>query len=197
MNINDRAKKQEKFNPFEKLQECTDGFVVIGYLKGSHEKFAHFFLGQSLQRCPLFFPRSGPSMDGHEPEGRGGRLKLMTSRIKSFLSSLNDEALVGSYGQLIKELRGRGIVTNKNVTGELGEHMVIDRYSITPGLPKLRRAPAGTKNVDALSSRGDRYSIKTVTSKTTGSFYDLEPKGSTLRDTPVFEYLVVAVLDDY
>ena len=75
--------------------------------------------------------------------------------------------------------------------------MVIDRYSITPGLPKLRRAPAGTKNVDALSSRGDRYSIKTVTSKTTGSFYDLEPKGSTLRDTPVFEYLVVAVLDDY
>ena len=121
----------------------------------------------------------------------------MTSRIKSFLSSLDDEALVGSYGQLVKELRGRGIVTNKNVTGELGEHMVIDRYSITPGLPKLRRAPAGTKNVDALSSRGDRYSIKTVTSKTTGSFYDLEPKGSTLPDTPVFEYLVVAVLDDY
>ena len=55
MNINDRTKKQEKFNPFEKLQECTDGFVVIGYLKGSHEKFAHFFSSDKACNDALCF----------------------------------------------------------------------------------------------------------------------------------------------
>ena len=50
--------------------------------------------------------------------------------------------------------------------------------------------------MDALSTQGDRYSIKTITSKTTGSFYDLEPKGSTTKDKQVFEYLVIAILDE-
>ena len=116
--------------------------------------------------------------------------------ISTVISKLNNVELVNSYGAVVKELKRRGIVTNKNITGELGEYLVIEHYTNTSNIPKLQRAPTGTKNVDALSTQGDRYSIKTITSKTTGSFYDLEPKGSTVSDTKVFEYLIIAMLDD-
>ena len=43
MNINDRAKKQKTQDPFETLRQCTDGFIVVGYIKGSHDKFAQFY----------------------------------------------------------------------------------------------------------------------------------------------------------
>ena len=57
MNINDRAKKQEKFDPFEKLQQCTDGFLVVGYIKDTHEKFAHFYARDKACKDALTFFR--------------------------------------------------------------------------------------------------------------------------------------------
>jgi len=117
-------------------------------------------------------------------------------KVSSFVKDLNDGDLVGCYGVVVKELKSRKIITNKNITGELGEHLVINHYCNTPTLAKLQRAPTGTKNVDALSTQGDRYSIKTITSKTTGSFYDLEPKGSDKEDKQVFEFLIIAILDE-
>jgi hypothetical protein len=118
------------------------------------------------------------------------------SNVSSFVKDLDDGNLVGCYGEVVKELKARKIITNKNITGELGEHLVINHYCNTPTLAKLQRAPTGTKNVDALSTQGDRYSIKTITSKTTGSFYDLEPKGSSKKDKQVFEFLIIAILDE-
>ena len=118
------------------------------------------------------------------------------SSVKTFLTKLTDSELVSCYGEVVKHLKSRRIVNNKNITGELGEYLVINFYCETPTLAKLQRAPSGTKNVDALSSQGDRYSIKTITSKTTGSFYDLEPKGSSRKDKQVFEYLIIAILDE-
>ena len=35
-------------------------------------------------------------------------------------------------------------------------------------------APVGTENIDAISRKGDRYSIKSTSSNTTGVFYGLE-----------------------
>ena len=121
----------------------------------------------------------------------------MTSELSAMLSSVNDDELVSAYGNFVKELMEREIVTSKNITGDMGEHMVIERYCSIRGLPRFLKAPDGAKNVDALSAQGERYSIKTVTSKTTGSFYGLEPKGSKKDDIQVFEYLVVAVMDDH
>ena len=118
------------------------------------------------------------------------------SNVSSFVKDLDDGNLVGCYGEVVKELKARKIITNKNITGELGEHLVINHYCNTPTLAKLQRAPTGTKNVDALSTQGDRYSIKTITSKTTGSFYDLDPKGSSKKDKQVFEFLIIAILDE-
>mgnify|MGYP003984622857 FL=1 len=118
------------------------------------------------------------------------------SSVNSLVTKLTDSDLVSSYGEVVKQLKSRGIITNKNITGELGEYLVINHYCETPNLTKLQRAPTGTKNVDALSTQGDRYSIKTITSKTTGSFYDLGPKGSSEKDKQVFEYLIIAILDE-
>jgi len=56
--------------------------------------------------------------------------------------------------------------------GEFGERLAIQYFQQTPGLPKLQPAPKGTKNVDALSRNGDRYSIKAIcTAKKTGTVY--------------------------
>ena len=46
--------------------------------------------------------------------------------------------------------------------GIIGETIAINFFKKTPGLSNLKDAPKGTKNVDALSRNGERYSIKTV-----------------------------------
>jgi hypothetical protein len=46
--------------------------------------------------------------------------------------------------------------------GAHGEHVAIEYFASRPGLPVLQAAPTGTKNVDALSRSGERYSIKTI-----------------------------------
>ena len=55
MNINDRAKKQETQNPFEALRQCTDGFIVVGYTKDSHDKFAQFYASDNACNDAGFF----------------------------------------------------------------------------------------------------------------------------------------------
>ena len=64
----------------------------------------------------------------------------------------------------------------------LGEYIVIDFYNKTPGLPNLSAAEIGTKNIDAISRNGERYSIKSTHSSTTGTFFGLEPKGSDITN---------------
>ena len=70
MNINDRAKNQENNNnPLEELQQCTDGFVVVGYLKDTHEKFAHFFSKDNACNDALtFFHGSVETWMGMSPK---------------------------------------------------------------------------------------------------------------------------------
>ncbi len=69
---------------------------------------------------------------------------------------------------------------------------MIAHFNATKGLPKLLRAPRGTKNVDALSREGDRYSIKTVLdAKKTGTVYP----DTTNRDKQLFEHLLIVQLN--
>jgi hypothetical protein len=66
------------------------------------------------------------------------------------------------------------------------------RLNGTAGRPNLQAAPPGTQNVDALSRRGDRYSIKGILdARKTGTIY---PD----RDDPdkqLFEYLLIVKID--
>lgn len=112
------------------------------------------------------------------------------------LSRLKDNEVIQLYSDSIKELKHRGILRTNNVIGELGEHLAIDYFCKTAGLPKLQAAPVGTQNIDAISRSGDRYSIKSTSGNSTGVFYGLQPKGSTLPDVQKFEYVLICKFDD-
>ncbi len=104
--------------------------------------------------------------------------------------------LINVYSQTIKELKKRGVLRTKNVVGELGEFLVLEWYERTPSLPSLNVVPVGTKNINAISQAGDRYSIKSTTGNVTGVVYGLQPPESATLDKPLFEYMIICKLDE-
>ena len=112
------------------------------------------------------------------------------------INKMSTEEIIRFYSMAIKELRKREIIRTNNVVGDLGEYLAIDYYNKTSGLPNLSPAPVGTENIDAISRRGDRYSIKSASSNTTGVFYGLEPIGSEKVDDKKFEYVIICKFDD-
>ena len=104
--------------------------------------------------------------------------------------------LIQIYGELLSKMREEQLIRSKNVTGDLGEYIVVDYYNKTKGLPKLQFAPPSTKNIDAISINGERYSIKCTTTNTTGAFYGI-PKDIDIHSiTPLFEYVVIIKLNE-
>jgi hypothetical protein len=85
-------------------------------------------------------------------------------------------------------MRRRGIADS---VGAIGEQLAIDYFQRTPGLPKLQIAQRGTKNVDANSRNGERYSIKTICEgKKTGTIYP-DPAAP---DKQLFEHILIVQL---
>jgi len=106
------------------------------------------------------------------------------------IKSMSDEKLIQLRAALEVEMRRRGLDFS---VGQIGEALVIEHFNHTPGLPNLLRAPAGTKNVDALSRGGDRYSIKTIWhAKKTSTIYP-DPND---KKKQLFEFLLIAQLND-
>jgi hypothetical protein len=111
-----------------------------------------------------------------------------TSTKTPALGQLSDAELVLLRAGLDAEMRKRSIAFS---VGGVGERLVIDYFRKTPGLPKLSPASRGTKNVDANSNGGERYSIKTVChAKKTGTIYP----DSGDRNKQLFEYILIAKL---
>ena len=52
-------------------------------------------------------------------------------------------------------------------------------------MPNLSPAPVGAENIDAISRKGDRYSIKSTSNNTTGVFYGLEEPESDKGDRQI------------
>ena len=88
---------------------------------------------------------------------------LISVNDKINFNDFNDEELISVYAEWIKELKIRNIIRTSNIVGEIGEYLAINYYNKTAGLPKLVPAAISTKSVDAISSNGERYTIKTVT----------------------------------
>lgn len=107
------------------------------------------------------------------------------------LQEKDTNEIIRLYSMTIKELKRRKIIRTNNVLGELGEYLAIEIYNSTPGRPNLAAAPIGTENIDAISRKGDRYSIKSTSNNTTGVFYGLEAP-----DQQKFEYVIICKFDD-
>ena len=93
-------------------------------------------------------------------------------------------------------MRSDKLIRSKNVTGDLGEYIVVDYYTKNKGLLKLQFALPSTKNIDAISVNGERYSIKCITTNTTGAFYGMEKDADIASLKPLFEFVVVIKLDE-
>lgn len=114
----------------------------------------------------------------------------MPKQILIDFTKLSEKELIGIRVKLDKEFKRRGI---KFSVGEIGETLSIKYFNTTPGLTNLQKAPAGVKNVDALSRDGQRYSIKTVQKgiKTGTIYFDEEDK-----ELQLFEFILLVRLDE-
>ena len=119
------------------------------------------------------------------------------AEIKRELEKVSDEEVWSLYSYLVQHLKERGLVRGRNIVGDRGEFLAIEIYNKNTGLPKLQAAPEGTQNVDALSRKGERYSIKTISlpNTTTGVFHGLSEPGNPEKEHK-FEYVIVVVIDD-
>lgn len=115
--------------------------------------------------------------------------------IEKFLSTLENLELIDIYGKWLEELKKRKIIRTNNVIGELGEYLAIEYYTQLPGLPKLQAAPPSTQNIDAISVKGERYSIKSTVGNITGVFYGLEDPESIEEDKQKFEYVIIVIFN--
>lgn len=116
------------------------------------------------------------------------------------IDELNNEELWLGYSNIQQELKKRNLVRTNNIVGERGEFLAIETYNSKSGLPNLQAAPEGTQNVDALSRKGERYSIKTISepSNTTGVFYGIGEKDDNFIPDKKFEYvIIVQIFKDY
>ena len=105
------------------------------------------------------------------------------------VAGLPDAELLRLRAALHGEMKRRGLAMS---VGQVAEKLVIEFFNSTPGCPNLTEAAVGTANVDALSRRGDRYSIKGVLdARKTGTVY---PDAD--RDRQLFEYLLIVQLAD-
>ena len=118
-------------------------------------------------------------------------------KYQKLISSLNDEELWKLYSIVKNVLRQRKLTRSGNIVGDKGEDIAIKFYNSSRGEPKLQIAPEGTQNVDALSRKGERYSIKTITypNRVTGVFYGLNPPNSSKPNDKKFEYIIIVVVN--
>jgi hypothetical protein len=73
------------------------------------------------------------------------------------IARLNEGQLLKLHVAVSREAASRHLTLS---VGELGERLVIELFQTRPDLPVLVASPRGTKNVDALSRDGERYSIQ-------------------------------------
>lgn len=104
--------------------------------------------------------------------------------------SLSVQELLDVRAEVDRELARRGV---SGAIGDIGERLAIEFFAKRPDLPTLLPAPRGTKNIDAISRQGERYSIKTLLkARKTGTVYP-DAEGS---EHPMFEYMLILLLGE-
>nr|WP_253957999.1 hypothetical protein [Metabacillus halosaccharovorans] len=99
------------------------------------------------------------------------------------------------YGDLLDEMKNRNMIRTSNLVGDWGERLAIKYYNENPTLPNLQAVQIGAKSIDAINLKNERYSIKAITTKTTGVFNGLNDEGSKLPQERLFEYVIIVLLN--
>ncbi|MFZ7018689.1 hypothetical protein [Pseudomonas aeruginosa] len=116
--------------------------------------------------------------------------KNMSSENPLDLTSLDDLKLLALRAAVDKEARSRGLSFN---VGEIGETLAISVFKERPDLPVLAPAPRGTKNIDAISREGNRYSIKTLQrARKSGTIYPDQFN----NERQLFEFILIVLIHD-
>lgn len=125
-------------------------------------------------------------------------LSLKFDEILRAADNLSDEEIWTLYAYVGLRLKERGLVRTRNIVGERGEFLVIKTYNKTASLAKLQAAPEGTQNVDVISRKGERYSIKTISEpgNLTGVFYGCGDQ-TDANPEKKFEYVVIVLIDKH
>ena len=110
------------------------------------------------------------------------------------LEDLENDELISLYPKLLKELKRREIIRTNNLIGELGEFIAASEYKKNSQLPQLQLNLKSTKNVDAISIKGERYAIKSTSGKGTGVFASLPNEDDGIVH---FEYLILVIFNNY
>ena len=111
------------------------------------------------------------------------------------LEDLENDELISLYPKLLKQLKRREIIRTNNLIGELGEFIAASEYKKNSQLPQLQLNLKSTKNVDAISIKGERYAIKSTSGKGTGVFASLPNEDDGIVH---FEYLILVIFNkDY
>ena len=79
------------------------------------------------------------------------------------IENMSSMDIINLYPKMIKELKKRKVIETNNLVGDVGQFMAIEYYNKNSNLPNLDASPAGTRHMDAISRKGERYSIKSVT----------------------------------
>lgn len=114
----------------------------------------------------------------------------LLTEISVDLKGLDDIKLLALHAAVASEARSRGL--NFNV-GEIGEKIAINLFKERTDLPVLAPSPRGTKNIDAISREGNRYSIKTLQrAKKSGTIY---PDKSN-KERQLFEFILIVIIHE-
>lgn len=106
------------------------------------------------------------------------------------VKKISDTDLTELRASIEIEMKFRGLAYS---VGDIGEALAIKYFCQSKSLPNLLAAPVGTKNVDALSRDGDRYSIKTrLNSKKTSAIY-LDEKNP---EKQLFEFILLVKINN-
>lgn len=118
------------------------------------------------------------------------KIKSKPSENPIDLPPLDDLQLLALHAAVAREARNRGLSFN---VGEIGEKLAIAAFKERPDLPVLAPSPRGTKNIDAISREGNRYSIKTLQrAKKTGTIY---PDQSN-NERQLFEFILIVLIHE-
>ena len=110
------------------------------------------------------------------------------------LEDLENDELISLYPKLLKELKRREIIRTNNLISELGEFIAASEYKKNSQLPQIQLNLKSTKNVDAISIKGERYAIKSISGKRTGVFASLPNEDDGIVH---FEYLILVIFNNY